>query len=59
METTTLRVHKATQIKLKRLSAAEDVTITELIDKVVNEYERLFWKGFDDEAKGFLFSNLF
>lgn len=54
METTTLRVHKATQIRLKKLSAAEHVTITELIEKLVDEHERLFWKGFEDEAKSFL-----
>lgn len=57
METTTVRVHKTTQERLKRLSASEHVTITELLDKLVDEHERSFWKGFDDEAKAFLDRN--
>lgn len=51
METTTLRVHKTTQIKLKQLSATENMTITDLINKLVNQHERRFWMGFDEEAK--------
>ncbi len=54
METTTVRVHKATQERLKKLSSTEHVTITDLIDKLVNEHERSFWKGFEDEATAFL-----
>lgn len=54
METTTVRVHKTTQERLKKLSVAEHVTITELVDKLVDEHERFFWKGFEDEAKAFL-----
>lgn len=54
METTTVRVHKTTQERLKKLSVAEHVTITELVDKLVDEHERFFWKGFEDEAKTFL-----
>ena len=54
METTTVRVNKRTQERLKKLSSSEHVTITQLIDKLVNEHERSFWKGFEDEAKAFL-----
>jgi len=54
METTTVRVHRTTQERLKKLSSSEHVTITELIDKLVDEHERSFWKGFEDEAKAFL-----
>jgi len=54
METTTLRVHKTTQKKLKKLSAAEHLPITQLIDKLVEEYETSFWKGFENEAAAFL-----
>lgn len=54
METTTVRVRKITQERLKKLSASEHVSITELIDKLVEERERSFWKGFEDEAEAFL-----
>jgi len=54
METTTVRVRKITQEKLKKLSMTEHVSITELIDKLVEERERSFWKGFEDEAEAFL-----
>jgi adenylosuccinate synthase len=54
VETTTVRVHKTTQERLKKLSSAEHVTIMELVDKLVDEHERFFWKCFDDEAKAFL-----
>ena len=54
METTTVRVHKTTQERLKKLSATERVSITELIDKMVEEHERSFWKGFEEEAGVFL-----
>lgn len=54
METTTVRVHKITQERLKKISSTEHVSITELIDKLVDEHERSFWKGFEDEAKAFL-----
>ncbi|MEW6066706.1 MAG: hypothetical protein AB1610_00180 [Nitrospirota bacterium] len=54
METTTVRVHKETQEKLKKISGAERISITELIDKLIKEHEKSFWKGFDDEAKAFL-----
>lgn len=51
METTTLRVHKATQVRLKKLAVTAHLTITDLVDKLVNEHERRFWTGFDDEAR--------
>jgi hypothetical protein len=49
--TTTLRVHKTTQIRLKQLSAAKQVTITDLVDRLVDEHASTFWKGFNEEAK--------
>lgn len=54
METTTVRVHKTTQAKLKKISSSERVSITELIDQLVEEHERSFWRGFEDEAVTFL-----
>jgi len=54
METTTVRVHKTTQEKLKKISTSERVSITELIDQLVEEHERSFWRGFEDEAVTFL-----
>ena len=42
METTTVRVHKATQEKLKKISSSERVSITDLIDRLVEEHERSF-----------------
>lgn len=54
METTTLRVHKTTQSRLKKISAAERISITDLIEKLVDEHERSFWKGFDEESTVFL-----
>lgn len=54
METTTVRVHKATQARLKKLSAVEHVSITELIDRLVDEHERSFWEGFEEESRTFL-----
>ena len=54
METTTVRVRRETQEKLKKLSGAERISITELVDKLINEHEKSFWKGFDDEANAFL-----
>lgn len=54
METTTLRVHKTTQSKLKKISAAEHISIMELVDKLVDEHERSFWKEFDEESIVFL-----
>ena len=45
METTTLRVHKTTQSRLKKISAAQHISIMELVDKLVDEHERSFWKG--------------
>lgn len=54
METTTVRVHKTTQEKLKKISSSEHVSITELIDQLVEEHERSFWRGFEDEAVTFL-----
>lgn len=54
METTTVRVHRTTRERLKKLSTREHVTITDLIDKLVDEHERAFWKGFEDEAAAFL-----
>lgn len=54
METTTVRVHKTTQERLKKISANEHVSITELIDKLTEEHELSFWKGFEAEAKAFL-----
>lgn len=54
METTTLRVHKTTQSRLKKISASEHISIMEVIDKLVDEHERSFWKGFEEEASSFL-----
>jgi len=54
VETTTVRVRKETQEKLKKLSGTERISITELVDKLINEHEKSFWKGFDDEANAFL-----
>ncbi len=54
METTTLRVRKTTQSRLKKISAAEHISITELVDKLVDEHERSFWKGFEEESMVFL-----
>ncbi|MBM4054761.1 MAG: hypothetical protein FJ264_08840 [Planctomycetes bacterium] len=54
METTTLRVRKTTQSRLKKISAAEHISIMELVDKLVDEHERSFWKGFEEESKSFL-----
>lgn len=39
METTTVRVHEITQERLKKISSTEQVSITELIDKMVEEHE--------------------
>jgi predicted DNA-binding ribbon-helix-helix protein len=44
METTTVRVRKITQERLKKLSTTEHVSITELIDNLVEERERSFGK---------------
>ncbi|MFO0793378.1 MAG: hypothetical protein U0586_04865 [Candidatus Brocadiaceae bacterium] len=54
METTTLRVRKTTQLRLKKISAVEHISITELVDKLVDEHEKSFWKGFDEESTVFL-----
>ncbi len=54
METTTIRVRKPSREKLKKISTDEGVSITELIDKLIDEHERSFWKGFNEEAKAFL-----
>ena len=54
METTTLRVRKTTQSRLKKISAIEQISITDLVDKLVDEYERSFWKGFEEESTVFL-----
>lgn len=54
METTTVRVHKTTHERLKKLSTTENLSITELIDKLAEEHELSFWKGFGDEAQVFL-----
>ncbi len=54
MQTTTVRVREQTREKLKKISGIEKVSITDLLDKIVKEYEKSFWEGFDSEAKGFL-----
>lgn len=54
MDTTTLKVHKSTQARLKKISAAEHISIMELVDKLVNEHEISFWKGFEEESMAFL-----
>lgn len=54
METTTLRVRKTTQTRLKKISTAEHISITDLVDKLVDEHERSFWKGFEEESVVFL-----
>lgn len=45
METTTLRVHKSTQSRLKKISAAEHISITELVDNSWMSMRGLFGKG--------------
>ncbi len=54
MQTTTVRVSKPTQEKLKKLSADAGTSIADLIDRLLEEHRRSFWKGFDEEAEGFL-----
>lgn len=54
MKTTTLRVLKTTQARLKKTSTAEHISIMELVDKLVDEHERCFWKGFEEESISFL-----
>ncbi|MBI4377749.1 MAG: hypothetical protein HY578_01490 [Nitrospinae bacterium] len=54
METTTVRIHKQTQKKLKKISITEHINITDLIDKLVDEHEKSFWEGFNSEAKTLL-----
>ena len=54
MQTTTVRVREQTREKLKKISGIEKVSITNLLDKIVKEYEKSFWEGFDNEAKVFL-----
>ncbi len=54
METTTVRIYKQTQKKLKKISVHENVSIVELLDKLIKEHEKSFWHGFDDETKFFL-----
>ncbi|MFZ6017736.1 MAG: hypothetical protein ACOYU0_09120 [Nitrospirota bacterium] len=54
METTTVRVRKQTQERLKKISGAEQISVIELIDKLINEHEKSFWKGFNEEAKAYL-----
>ena len=54
METTTVRVRKQTQEKLKKISGDEKISVTALIDKLIDEHERSFWRGFKDEAKAYL-----
>ncbi len=39
---------------LKKISAAERISITDLVDKLVDEHERSFWKGFEKESRVFL-----
>ncbi len=54
METTTVRVRKPTQERLKKLSADERISIADVINKLIDEHEKSFWKRFDEEAKAFL-----
>ena len=54
MKTTTLRVLKTTQARLKKISTAEHISIMELVGKLVDEHERSFWKGFEEESISFL-----
>ncbi|MDP2755875.1 MAG: hypothetical protein Q8P40_16025 [Nitrospirota bacterium] len=54
METTTVRVRKQSREKLKKISGTEKISVIELIDKLINEHEKSFWKGFNDEAKAYL-----
>ena len=54
MQTTTVRVREQTREKLKKISGIEKVSITDLLDKLVKEYEKSFWEGFDNEAEAFL-----
>jgi len=50
-ETTTVRVREETRVRLKKISAMEKISMTELLDRLVNEHEKSFWDGFDREAE--------
>ncbi len=50
METTTVRVKKKTQERLKKLAAANRISVTELVEKLVTRHGKSFWDGFDGEA---------
>jgi len=50
MQTTTVRVSKPTQKKLKKLSADAGISITNLIDRLLEEQRSSFWKGFLQSA---------
>ena len=54
METTTVRVYKSTQAKLKKISTYENISISELLDKLADEHEKNFWTGFEEESLDFL-----
>lgn len=52
--TTTVRVRKETRERLKMLSANEKVSITDLIERLVDEHETSFWKDIDSEAGAYM-----
>jgi len=52
--TTTVRVRKETRVRLKKLSVDEKISVTDLLDKLVDEHEKSFWDDFDSEASSYL-----
>ena len=54
MDTTTIRVSRVARDKLKTLAARERVSASALIEKMIDEREKSFWEGFDEEAGKFM-----
>jgi len=40
--TTTVRVHEETRVRLKKISAMEKISMTELLDRLVDEHGKSF-----------------
>ncbi len=49
--TTTVRVREETRVRLRKISAMEKISMTELLNRLVDEHEKSFWDGFDREAE--------
>lgn len=54
MDTTTIRVSRSARDKLKMMAAKERVSASALIEKMIAEREKSFWKGFGEEAGEFM-----